>query len=824
MYPLSPSQVGMWMQSMAENGSGLFIEQAAWCLEGILHRGALERAWQSVVDRHAALRSAILAKGREPVQAVLRHIPVNIREGQARREDEDTALIALMESERQSGFRLNRPPLIRFALLRTEPERAWWILTFHHIILDGWSLPILWSEAAEAYAAAVAGTPLNQSLPPDYRNFAAWLKLKSHAEAEVFWRAHLAGFSTPNRIASSFLPEPGRGPAELETRMTTSAGDALNTVARDCSVSPAIVIEALWAILLAGRTKTTDVVFGATVSGRAPEVPGIERMVGFFINTIPVRLRFDPETTLREFIASHHRRRAAQAEFDYCSAGQIRGWSEVAPGHPLYQSLMVYENLPGSHNGDPAGTPSPHLRVTDQRLHGGRTTTPLTLLISPGAAPHLRVIYHPGCIPTLGARALAQDLERLVTGSPEWLDRPVQEYCETVTPLAPASMDLTPVASTRPPFVAPRNRLEHQLARIWEELFDRTSIGVLDDFFSLGGHSLLVLRMAAIVRNQLNLELPLHTLVVASTIEKLALALAGTSPEDGSLVSLASGGDGAPIYCVHPLGGHVLCYAALAKTLRGIHPCWGMQAKGLHPAEEPAASWEEIINHHWALLPPESIADPLVLVGYSYGGYIAMELAMRAQLHGRKRISVILLDVPHPSAIPEHLLLPDRATLLHSLFGHILGLDLATLREMQPEDMLSHVLNLAIAQHILPPDSSLDRLDRLLRVAEAHSRCQPPTRRYAFSVCLLRARDGADRISSLPDLGWREYTSGVTLQWVKGSHETMMEPQNIQEVADCTLAYLGSAISTVDRNGSTSEASGSPPHLECAGPTPMSRR
>jgi thioesterase domain-containing protein len=788
IFSLSPSQLGMWMHSTAEGGSGLFIEQAAWCLEGPLDTGALARAWQSVSDRHAALRSTILAKGREPVQAVLRHIPVTIREAQAPRQSEDAVLTALMERERTEGFQLNRPPLIRFALLRTAPMRAWWILTFHHIILDGWSLPILWSEATAAYISLIAGTLPRHSPAPDYRRFVSWLKLRSLEAAESFWRNALRGFSTPNQIARSHFPPTGSQPDEMESRMAPSAGAALNAVARDCSASPAIVTEAMWAVVVAGRSRTNDVVFGATVAGRPAEIPGIEAMVGFFINTVPVRLRFPFGATLREVIVAHQRNRADQAEFEYCSAGQIGAWSPMPPDRPLYHTLLVYENLPAPENSTVAGTPVQGLMVREQRLHGGRTTTPLTLLISPGPAPHLRLIYYPTCIAPADVRAVAEDLERIIGNAPEWLDRPVQEYCETITASAAEPADVAPAPGQRPPFVLPRTRLEHQITGIWEELFGRASIGVLDDFFSLGGHSLLALRMAAMIRGRLGIDLPLHSLVTAATIEKQALLLSVGAAADTALVPLASGGTGAPIFCLHPLGGHVLCYASLAKTLSGVHPCWGMQAKGLAAAEEPARNWDEIVDHHWRLLPADSLTRPLVLLGYSYGGYIAMELAVRARLQGHKNISVILLDVPHVSVIPADRLSPDRATLVHSLFGHTLGLDLAALQAMPSEAMLPHVRELAIARHVLPPDLSLHTLDRLLRVAEAHARLQPPLRRYEFPVCLLRARDGWDRISSLPDLGWGEYSCGVKLHWVGGSHETMLDPDHAEDVAQFILA------------------------------------
>jgi thioesterase domain-containing protein len=793
LYPLSPSQTGMWLQSQGDQGAGLFVEQTAFRLDGPLNRHALQRALQFVVDRHAALRSAIVSKGSEPMRAVLRTMPVVIQDADAPREDEEAALAALMARERARGFPLNRPPLIRFALLRIDEHRAWLVLSFHHIIVDGWSLVVLWKAAERFYAAEVAGEAVTWPPAPSDDEFAAWLSARSPKASEAFWRSRLAGFTTPSRITTTPADGATGDPEEFEHHMSREAGAALSAVAEKCRVSPAVVLEVLWAAVIAGRTRATDVAFAATVSGRPGSVPDIERMVGCFINTVPIRIRFDEAATLRQCLVNHQQQRADQAEFEYCSAGQIHGWSDVPAGQPLCDSLMVYENLQ-SMSGRAGESPVAGAPPTGgARVRGARTAYPLTILISPGTQPHLRVIYQPACLERAAARELAVELERLIVQSRAMIDAPVRDLYETLA-FVPATAE---AQRTRAAFVAPRSRLEQQLAAIWARLFQRTDIGMLDDFFSLGGHSLMALQMAAEVRATLGIDLPLHVLIAGPTIEGLAQACATRvgSGDDEALIPIAAGGAGMPVFCVHPLGGHVLCYAALGQRLAARHPVWGLQAIGLRHGERPAATWDEIVDHHWALLleaqsrmaGASGRVDHVALVGYSYGGYISMELAARAYRLGATRVPVILLDVPHPSVVPETLRHPDRATLLHALFGAALGLDLDAFQRMPGDTMLREVYDLAVRRHLLPPDASLEQLARALDVAEAHSRLQPPLARYAFSVTLLRARDGADRISTRPDLGWRDYTDGLTVEWVDGRHETMLEAQHVDGVAALIL-------------------------------------
>ena len=812
LYPLTPSQTGMWLHSAA-GGHDRFVEQAAFCLEGQVNVAALSRALQCVVDRHGALRSSILAKGLQPVRAVLQDIRINLREVDAG-DDEDAALTALMDAERQRGLPLNRPPLIRFALLKVRDERAWLVLSFHHIILDGWSLLILWTEAAAFYAAELAGVPAQ--LPPtaDENAVAQWLKARSDADSERYWRTRLRGFTTPTPLtAVAVAATPSLGlpvPSEVEHVMTPAAGGAIAAAAHACRVSPAMVFDVLWALLLAGRTGRPDVAFAATVSGRPPSIPGIERMVGCFINTVPIRIQFGAADTVRACLTRQQQQRAEQAEFEYCSAGQIQEWSELRPGDAICQSLLVFENLRSGGTGADTVAEPAAVSEAGRRVRGARTGYPVTLLISPGAAPHLRAIHQPGSLSAGAVRDLLVGLEQLALRLPAHLDDPVRDWMASVAvaPAAPAA-EATPVQAARPLFVAPRTRLEHELATIWEGLFQTSPIGVLDDFFSLGGHSLMVLQMAAKLRGAIGADLPLQVLISHTTIEQLARACAslrqgygsaGSGVDDhAAIVTLSNAGAGMPIYCPHPMGGHVLCYAALGRRLAGRHPAWGLQAKGIRPGEAPAVTWDEIIDHHWALMmsarrdAATGAAHPLegvALLGYSYGGYIAMELAARARREGATRVPVLLLDVPHPSVIPVESRLPDDAALLHALFGTALNLELETLQRVSAAALTRYVYDAAVTHHLLPPDTVFEQVDRVLAAYRAHSRIEPPIGSYDFPVVLVRASDRAERISSLPDLGWGAHASGLAIEWVPGSHETMLDPPHAGQLADLVANYL----------------------------------
>lgn len=793
IYPLPASQQGMWVQSVADRSGQAFIEQIACRLDGALDQNHLREAWQRVMDRHASLRSAFVAKGNAPLQLVMGRLRLPLQEIVCAPADEAEQLASLLHSERAAGFTLNRPPLIRFVLLRVSAQRHWWLITFHHLILDGWSLAILWREAQHLYRALCTGQPPILPPPADYRNYVDWLKTRSTQADESYWRQHLAGVAAPPAVGNAFPNDASKLPSELSYQTNAIAGQALDETARRCHLPVAALLEVLWAILLAGRSGETDVVFATTISGRPPELSGITDLVGCFINTVPLRVSLASANTLRECLQAHHAARIAQLDHEYCAAGQIHAWSGRQPDQALYASLLVIENMPAADDAGAGGGDLGGLRIGEQRVSGGYSSLPLSLLISPGAAPHLRFVYQPAAIRAQDVGYLAESFERLLSTLPQQLERPVSELLAKIERISPPP-SMSVVTRLRPPYVAPRTHLERVLHRLWEDLFKRSDIGVLDDFFALGGHSLLVLQMASRVRSELQLDCSLHQIINAANIEGLAAALASQDNSKSALVPLATGAAGTPIFCPHPLGGHVLCYAPLARALTPHHPCWGLQAPGLEAGEAPAASWADLIEHHWRLLPRDNA--PMILFGYSYGGYIALELAERRARRGAATTPVVLFDVAHSSVIPASMATPDRAALLYSLFGLALDLDLSELQALPPADLLPQVHALAIARHVLPPDAPLSLLERLLAVAYRHGKLTPPSRYYDFPVLLLRAREGAERITTRADLGWREYVRELDIAWVDGSHETMLDAPQVPGIISTLSSVLNTSVAS----------------------------
>ncbi|HEX2094716.1 MAG TPA: amino acid adenylation domain-containing protein, partial [Longimicrobiaceae bacterium] len=353
VYPLTPMQQGMLFHALYAPNSGIYVGHLALVLEGTLDAGALERAWQGGVGRHAALRASFAWEGLEqPVQVIRRAVEVPFRwedwRGRSAAEQE-AALGRYLEEDRRAGFELGRAPLMRVALFRTGEREHWLVWTHHHLILDGWSLPVLFRDVLALYEAYRRGEAPQVGEGRPYGEYVAWLGRQDLGRAEAYWREALAGFTapTPLPLRPAVAKDSGsQGHGEAWLSLGTRATTALQGQGRRWGVTMNTLVQGAWALLLARYSDEDDVVFGTTVSGRPAELAGVEEMVGLFINTLPVRVRVEEGASLRDWLRELQGGQVMAREYEFSPLVQVQKWSEVPAGEPLFESLVVFENYP----------------------------------------------------------------------------------------------------------------------------------------------------------------------------------------------------------------------------------------------------------------------------------------------------------------------------------------------------------------------------------------------------------------------------------------------------------------------------------------------
>ncbi|MGK8893959.1 non-ribosomal peptide synthase/polyketide synthase [Burkholderia gladioli] len=350
IYPLTPMQQGMLFHTLMAPGTGVYVEQLTCRIGRGLDVARFEQALQALVDRHAILRSVFAwDKLNEPLQIARRELRVPLAQLDWRERpagEREAAYDAFLAEDYQRGFALDQPPLLRFTLIRFGDEDARFVWTSHHILYDGWSFAQLMSEFLAIYVALSRGEA--SALPPvrPYRDYIAWLKQRDLAKAEAFWRDSLAGFAHPTPLGVDRRREDRAGVEQIIWRYEEAGTARLRDWTRRAGITMNTLVQGVWAILLGRYSRQDDVVFGATVSGRPAEIEGIDSMVGLFINSLPVRARIDRQAMLGDWLRALQAHNAQMRHYEYTPLTQIREWSEVPAGLPLFASMLVFENYP----------------------------------------------------------------------------------------------------------------------------------------------------------------------------------------------------------------------------------------------------------------------------------------------------------------------------------------------------------------------------------------------------------------------------------------------------------------------------------------------
>ena len=341
---LSPLQLGLY--SLAgltdgDDGADPYVIAMAADIEGALDSGLLRSCAEKLLVRHPNLRASFFQGTLSRPVAVVptsvdlpwRHVTATAAEA-----------VEIETAERQRGFDLARGPVLRFLLIE-QPESRWRLVVMaHHIVIDGWSLPVFVGELIGLYRLAgdVASLP---PAPRPYRDYIGWLAGRDPELSRTRWRAHLDGMTGPTLLSpvlSGREAQPGL-PVRTEVTLDEAATVRLLDAARLRGVTVNTLFQMAWAAILSALTDRADVVYGVTVSGRPDELSGVETMVGLFINTVPLRIALDPAEPVGRQCQALQREAAELRDHSYLSHADLRALGGIGE---MYDTLLVYENFP----------------------------------------------------------------------------------------------------------------------------------------------------------------------------------------------------------------------------------------------------------------------------------------------------------------------------------------------------------------------------------------------------------------------------------------------------------------------------------------------
>lgn len=356
IYPLTPMQEGMLFHSIVDENSYSYLTQLSFSLQGKLIVNILEKSFNTVIERYDILRTVFnYDEAKQPIQIVIREREAKIywEDISLKKEDEKSSFLEeYARKDMDKGFDLTKDLLMRVSVFKTENDVHRVIITLHHIVLDGWCLGLVVKEIFQIYDLLKEANDLKKEAKFDlepvypYSKYVSWLEKHNKEEAGLFWREYLSGYEQQTTIPKTKVKHQKTNIEHLKLKFTIDSEltRGLLELAMKNRVTLNTVFQTIWGILLKRYNNTDDVVFGSVISGRHFDLPGIEKMVGLFINTIPVRIKFNNNISFNELIMDVQRSALKAQKYSYYPLAKIQKDTELKQG--LIDHIVAFENLP----------------------------------------------------------------------------------------------------------------------------------------------------------------------------------------------------------------------------------------------------------------------------------------------------------------------------------------------------------------------------------------------------------------------------------------------------------------------------------------------
>lgn len=648
IYPASPMQEVMLLHALTRRHNDSLLNQFVFSADATLDAAVFEAAWNSVIARHPMLRTVFVTqKVSSPLQVVREQVtaPFTVVDWREDDLDQRTArLETFCAEDRRQGIDVQRAPLMRFFLARWS-DREWrFVWTSHHLLLDRWCLGDVFADLAQACALIENGEAAVLPSAPSFRQYIDWVSRQDSTQAMDYWRDQLRGFrfATTLENANTSTTSPA---AATSLQLTEGSLNAIQSAARRFGVTRGTLVQAAVALLLCEKSGRDDVVFGTAAAARPPAVANVERIVGSFVNNLPVRVRLAPGRAVGDWLNALQRTAYERSDYEYLSPLQIARCADLPENQPLFDTLLVA--LAPMGNTLPLG-----LRALSSEM---ATAYPVTVSVSEddGAMTlhvHLRSAKDIDAVQLL--ERLSAHLIALAACDSDAL---LESVLPIVTAPSATSTD-SPITGDRtrssranpnidPSAHAGREALSEalirQLARQeFETALATTSFTDEDDFFALGGDSLRAAQMHARLCVATRKEVPLLALFRSPSVTGITRTLLAEDwpMTPGLLLPLRTGGFGAPLFCIASPEVNTLGYFALARRLSPQRNSYVLQSPPAtgQPAPMHPRIIEPMARDYVDAMRDVQPTGPYHLLGMCGGSHLALAMTRILEQEGER--------------------------------------------------------------------------------------------------------------------------------------------------------------------------------------------
>lgn len=346
VYPLTPLQEGIYFHWLQSPDSPVYFEQYSYNLIGRLEIDHLRQSFQLLVSRHAILRTFFTHElAEKTLQVVKKEVDLEMNYIDASIAAE-FSLKEFRESDRNEAFNLNEVSPIRLSLIKLDDNIHEFVWSFHHILMDGWCLRLLFQEFFQIYSSKIKrNKPMLKNVYP-YSNYIKWLNDVNQNESINYWKSYLSGYE-----GYVFTDKCDHLETDIENAFKTetleiggSLKKSIITLCSDLEITESVFFQSVWSILLKIFSNSNDILFGSVVSGRPAEVIGIKDMIGLFINTIPVRVKFSKDITFEQLVKTVMNDFINGLKHHYIELSEIQ--FNKKNDKKIFDHIMVFENYP----------------------------------------------------------------------------------------------------------------------------------------------------------------------------------------------------------------------------------------------------------------------------------------------------------------------------------------------------------------------------------------------------------------------------------------------------------------------------------------------
>ncbi len=681
---LSPSQERVWSLTQLMPQNPFFNMYNAFTIEGPLDALVLENSLQEIIRRHEILRttfSSIIP----PVQIISPEVIFTLSRVDLRKHDQQTKILEierLANIEARALFDLTSGPLIRAQLLEVDSHVHVFMVTMHHIISDGWSFFVFFKELTTLYETSISHQ--EKSLPNltiQYADFSSWHRkwLESEqCEVQVkYWRKELGRDLVPLVLPLDWSrPAQPTTEAASQTRALTSAiVREFATVTTHHGISSHILFLATFLVMLFKYSDQEDLVICTPVSGRNRHE--LKYLIGFFNNIVPIRIMLKKDLVISEFLENVRIKTLDVFEHQDVPFHHILSESNIG-GVPLTRAMFDFQN----NQTQSLRLPGTTIETLD--IHNGTTNFELALTVfEEGNTYKLVMEYKTSLFENLSIQKMLSSFETVLENIAHNPTRKLSEIPNTIDKLQQETYvkrnehkqrrfsstedgTIIPHTQRNSPFstknneplvedLERRNSLESQMTKIWEKLLGKDSIDKDENFFELGGDSLLVLRLFVEIEKVIGESFSPSTIVQAPTIKQLTNVIAKGQKFDSSdlIFPIQVRGSKTPIFAVPFIGDNGRGFVRLSRLLGPDQPFYGFKSVGLDGKEKPIEQIELLAANYIREVESIQPQGPYFLVGFCMGGLVAFEMAQQFHSKGKHVAFLGIMDAWLPHSNPD---------------------------------------------------------------------------------------------------------------------------------------------------------------------------